>query len=107
MRRTVCVLGAGVLVLVAAGCSGKICEKAAKKYTDCVEKKLGPQMAKLARSKQEAGIEACKKDDKTQKMYKKCLPEKSCDKFMDCLMDYARKEGPKMGPADRPKKEAP
>lgn len=78
-----------------AGCDGKaICEKAAKKYVGCVEKKLGKEMADMARSKQKEGIKACKEDKKTQKMYKKCLPEKDCDKFMQCLMDYAKKEGP-------------
>lgn len=84
----------GALALSVTACNGKICEKAAKQYTGCVEKILGPEMAKMANSKQEAGIEACKKDKATQKMYKKCLPQKDCNKFMKCLEDYARKHGP-------------
>lgn len=77
-----------------AGCDSKVCEKAAKKYAGCVEKILGKEMAAMAKSKEKEGIAACRKDSKTQKMYKKCLPVEDCQKFMDCLEEYARKHGP-------------
>ena len=83
-----------VVALALGACGGKVCEKAAKQYTGCVEKILGKEAAQMAKSKQKEGIEACKKDDRTQKMYKKCLPHKDCKKFMDCITDYAKNHGP-------------
>lgn len=94
MKKLIAMLGMGLLFGTAAACGDKVCEKAAKRYTECVEETLGKEAAKMARAKEKAGIEACKKDKKTQKMYKKCLPEKTCDKFMKCILSYAAKHGP-------------
>ena len=81
-------LTAGVL---GCGDGKKLCTQAADQYEGCVGKVLGAEMAKMARSKREAGIEACADDQDTIAMYKKCLPEKECTKFLKCLEDYAAK----------------
>jgi hypothetical protein len=79
------------LGLLACGDGKKVCTQAADQYERCVEKVLGAEMAKMARSKREAGIEACADDKDTIAMYRKCLPEKDCTKFLKCLEDYAAK----------------
>lgn len=87
------------LVLALAACGGsreakKVCAEAGEKYASCVAEILGPEMAAMARSKD--GVAACARDDKTVAMYKKCLPETDCRKFMDCLEAYARNSQPEI-----------
>lgn len=94
MRTMMVLVLAMTLGLLACGDGKKICTQAADQYEGCVAKVLGAEMAKLARSKREAGIEACADDKDTIAMYKKCLPEKDCTKFLKCLEDYAKQNGP-------------
>lgn len=93
-----------VVVVVVAGCGGsrearKVCEAAGEKYASCVQEILGPEMAAMARSKD--GVAACARDDKTVAMYKKCLPEADCKKFMDCLEGSAVDAQPVIPPGPR------
>jgi hypothetical protein len=93
-----------VVVVALAACKGrgdakKVCEEAGTKYASCVEEILGPEMAAMARSKD--GVAACSRDDKTVAMYKKCLPETDCTKFMDCLEGYAQDTLPEIPPGSR------
>ncbi len=87
------------LVVALAACGGsreakKVCEQAGEKYATCVQEMLGPEMAAMARGKD--GVAACARDDKTVAMYKKCLPEADCTKFMDCLEGTARDAQPEI-----------
>jgi hypothetical protein len=93
-----------LVILLASGLAGcsdkrkageKICQEAADRYVWCVEEILDKEMAAIARSKRDEGIKACAKDEKTQEMYRACLPKKDCDAFMDCLTNYARETGSK------------
>ena len=93
-----------VLVVALAACKGrgeakKVCEEAGKKYVSCVREIVGPEMAALAEGKD--GVDACSRDDKTVAMYKKCLPETECTKFMDCIEDYARDSQPEIAAGPR------
>jgi hypothetical protein len=86
-----------LLVLALSGCSGSkeakaTCEKAADKYEQCIGEILGPEGRKMVAEKRDIG--ACAGDDGTVEMYKTCLPQRSCDKFMDCIEDYALAHGP-------------
>ena len=94
----------GLVVLLVSGlpaCSDKrsdgekICQEAADRYLYCVEEILDKHMAAIAREKRAEGIKACAKDEKTQEMYRACLPLRKCEAFMDCLTSYARKTGSK------------
>lgn len=85
---------AALALLAGPACKGdakKVCNQAFEKYVTCVEKTVGPELAKMARQKKD--IEACAKDERTVKMYKKCLPVKDCEKFMKCLEDYVKSGG--------------
>lgn len=89
-----CVLA---LAAVAVGCGPsekKICVQAADRYEQCVTEMLGAEMAEMAHGKRKQGIEQCSGDDKTQEMYKACMPGKDCETFMNCIMDYAANHGP-------------
>jgi hypothetical protein len=82
------------LVLV-TGCSKhakEVCEKAADKYEACVGEILGPEIKDMVHDKREIG--ACADDGKTVKMYEGCLKQSSCDKFMDCVDEYAATHAP-------------
>ncbi len=72
----------------------EVCKQAADQYSECVKKMLGADMYQLVKSKEKEGIEQCTGDDKTVAMYEKCLPEKDCDKFNACMLDYAGANGP-------------
>ena len=93
-----------LVILLASGLLGcsdkrpdgeKICQEAADRYLFCVEEILDKHMAAIAREKRDEGIKACAEDEKTQEMYRVCLPEKGCDAFMECMTDYAKKTGSK------------
>lgn len=76
----------------ACGAGGDdVCEHAAVRYGQCIAEVLGEEVARAARRKQAEGIAACKKDGETQAMYRQCLPVASCEQFMGCLDEYARK----------------
>lgn len=86
-----------LLVLSLAACSGKnkeVCQKAADHYSACVKKTLGDEMYKIVKDKEHEGVEQCSGDSKTIAMYEKCLAETDCDKFQDCLLEYATTHGP-------------
>ena len=72
----------------------EICKQAADQYSECVKKTLGADMYQLVKSKEKEGIEQCTGDAKTVAMYEKCLPVKDCDKFNDCMTEYAGANGP-------------
>lgn len=81
-------------LLAACGDGKKVCTEAADRYEGCIAKVVGAELAAHARSKRKEGIAACAKDTRTVKMYRACLPEKDCEKFLKCLEDYAAKHGP-------------
>ncbi len=87
-----------VAVLGIAACSKghnkEVCRKAADHYGVCVKKMLGDEMYEMVKSKEKDGIEECTNDDKTVAMYEKCLVETDCNKFQDCIMEYATTHGP-------------
>jgi hypothetical protein len=87
-----------LLALSLAACSKaknkEICQKAADHYGSCVKKTLGNEMYEMVKAKEKEGIEQCTGDDKTVAMYEKCLVETDCDKFQDCMMEYATTHGP-------------
>ncbi|MBA2541371.1 MAG: hypothetical protein H0V17_17150 [Deltaproteobacteria bacterium] len=82
------------LLACSKGHNKEVCKQAADHYGACVKKTLGDEMYQLVKSKEKEGIEQCTGDDKTVAMYEKCLPEKDCDKFNECILDYARANGP-------------
>ena len=87
-----------LLALSLAACSKaknkELCQKAADHYSACVKKTLGDEMYQIVKSKEREGVEQCSGDDKTVAMYEKCLKETDCDKFQDCLLEYAAANGP-------------
>lgn len=87
-----------VAVLGVAACSKghnkEVCRKAADHYGACVKQLLGNEMYEMVKAKEKDGIEQCTDDDKTVAMYEKCLVETDCNKFQDCIMEYATTHGP-------------
>jgi hypothetical protein len=93
--RSICL----ILLLVACSKPSKedrdICDRAATKYIQCVGELLGPEMQKMASSKDKDGREACAGDAKTVDLYRTCLPKASCQEFMDCMTSYAEATAPR------------
>lgn len=85
------------LTVILAACGGSkadraVCERAADKYEVCIGELLGEEAKKMVHDKRDIG--ACATDDKTVEMYKTCLRETDCTKFLDCTTDYAAEHGP-------------
>lgn len=87
---------AAVAALATVGCGDKLdpraratCEQAATRYEACIKELLGPALAAQASAKRDIG--ACARDARTVAMYETCLPAKSCDELMACMMGEAEK----------------
>src|SRR5687768_16196959 len=70
------------------------CEQAAGRYLECVREVLGGDAAEIAAAKRTDGVAECKRDAPTQAMYRECLPQQSCQGFLDCLTDFAERSAP-------------
>jgi hypothetical protein len=78
-----------ILVGLLAACgpsseAKEICEKAADRWIQCAREMLGDHMAGVAEQKRD--VNACARDERTVKMYEKCLAAPDCDAMMDCMM---------------------
>ncbi len=94
MRRVAVLVALLGFAACSKGHNKEVCRKAADHYSACVKQTLGDEMYQLVMSKEKDGIEQCTGDDKTVAMYEKCLVETDCDKFQDCMMEYAATHGP-------------
>lgn len=87
-------------LLATAGChrslsdNRELCTRAATQYSKCVGELLGPEARAIVEDNDHDGVAACASDDQTVALYRKCLPETSCNAFMDCMTDYASATAP-------------
>ena len=92
-------------MLLAALAVADTCDDAANRYEGCIEEIIGGELAAGVRAKRTEGVAACRQDDKTQRLYVKCLPTKDCAAFLECLTKTALEMSGPLRPAGDRKKQ--